>query len=78
MSVYGGAIRLYQEGRMFSESRIMVSRRSLMIFGVVLLLASAAVMLQRLRSGPESTSITVGDGVVLTMTKCKPGQNMDG
>jgi hypothetical protein len=78
MSVYGGAIRLYQVGRIFSESRIMASRRSLRIFGVVLLLACAAVMLQRLRSGPESTSITVGDGVVLTMTECKPGQNKNG
>ena len=63
---------------MFSESRIMVSRRSLMIFGVVLLLASAAVMLQRFRSGPERVSITVGDGVEFKRTKCKPGQNIEG
>lgn len=56
----------------------MEGRRSLKIFGVALLLVCAALMLQRVRSGPESTSITVGDGVVLTMTECKPGQDKVG
>jgi hypothetical protein len=53
-------------------------KRSLKIFGVALLLVCAALMLQRVRSGPESVSITVGDRVIFKRTKCKPGQDKVG
>jgi hypothetical protein len=54
---------------------MLVSRQALKTLGVTLVLVGAGVMLQRLRSGPEGVSISVGDQTVFKMTKCKPGQN---